>query len=1070
MDVKPSRNEPEVFVPPPYFPDVITNGGIGYWEVQDETKGQLARVGPWQSMRSGDVLRLYWDGQVVVTHTVTTEREAFLINVPNRVIKYGPDMQTVASYCTVEIYPGGIEDESTETDVKVKLTVPGGLDPDQSTHWNENLAAFDGLPDEVQAGQAVTLTIRPWQNQTAGDIVTVYWGAFKKTLPVVTSPGSLTVIFTPDEIARGGDTDVAVFYEIRDYVNNYSKPSIIKKTNVDTGNRHPAPEIYDADAYGRLDLADLNGRPAQVRARYTPIANGDIVLFTWTGEDDYGYPLPPVTLRQQVSGPPLPSFVRFDVPYADVAAAAGGGATASYTVQHGGSGPAAPSSKASVTIVGTPVGLSAPTVDQADGSNVIDPLKANTLTVRVPATVRFEPGDVLIIQWKGSTSDGSREVENRFPWQDPTATIDTRVLPFNFGASVQVSYVIERSGQWLQSDIYTVFVARIADGDPVLPRPRSPQENPAGTLNLALFPGDAAFTVDQFRFADASQRYWLTLEGRDSNGGAVTWNIAEGEAFGSLSNPITLRSLDRTRLASLADGSTMIASLWVTYDGSPNKANAVKFRTTNFTIRQAAAQRPPAPTVVQADASDNVAEPWKLTKLQVHIPSAVGLQPGDQLRVYWNTGGNAGSDEVLITAPMAGMNVDIKLSVLAHNLGNVIPVKYAIIRGSQTLESITAKISVADLADDQAELGRPKVTQEDATGHIIDLSTFKGDADVIIATYPLATASQRYWLTASVEFAIGGRQDVDIVKGATVPYTGGQTISLGKLDRTLLDSLKGGSILTLTLWVSFNESANKNDAIRFRTTDYSIQLQESLKLLLPVVDRATGSGSVKNTLDPGDLIDSQGVAHRIDITLPKENGFKAGDTITLYWEDNTPQGSRTVVVPTVVNQDIAVLVDSDVMRFNHGHVVEVYFTVKRDGKDHNSPTLRLTVKRIPGNTTKFRRATIKQQDGLYHLNLSKFKGDGTLQIEPFAWLVSGMYYWIEARGRDKNGETKKYIEKTFNSVSGPQIYLGDVDRKWLDTLIDQSPFWIDIWVSFDGSKVKRDAVAFRSTNYTLKHK
>lgn len=175
-------------------------------------------------------------------------------------------------------------------------------------------------------------------------------------------------------------------------------------------------------------------------------------------------------------------------------------------------------------------------------------------------------------------------------------------------------------------------------------------------------------------------------------------------------------------------------------------------------------------------------------------------------------------------------------------------------------------------------------------------------------------------------------------------------------------------------------------------------------------------------------------------------------------------------MPTVVNQDIAVLVDSDVMRFNHGHVVEVYFTVKRDGKDHNSPTLRLTVKRIPGNTTKFRRATIKQQDGLYHLNLSKFKGDGTLQIEPFAWLVSGMYYWIEARGRDKNGETKKYIEKTFNSVSGPQIYLGDVDRKWLDTLIDQSPFWIDIWVSFDGSKVKRDAVAFRSTNYTLKHK
>ncbi|GAA0913775.1 hypothetical protein GCM10009552_30240 [Rothia nasimurium] len=1055
--------------PAPYLPAKTEFGGINNGAISPYPgSGAWVQISS-STLQKSDVISVYWadaNAPVIIEPLQDDPNVAVTLHVPGP--KISPYPGTVDVWYTIyrPLTPETIL--SDREPVLVKFTIPGGPDPNPATpNINENLAAIPELRQPIPPNVDLIITIPAWLNMTVGDKLHLEWGSY--AFPVIVigtdSPvGQNVRVTVPWTIIAGTDNGMAlVTYHIFDVVRNHSlwAPPALADSGV---NRFNAPLLPDA-ANGAIELKP--GMPAvRVWVIDNRIQAGDSIILYSSGKRSDGTAVDPVTATLNATGA---LYVEFTMQASFLEQLTGGELIQYYTVSRNGQ-QLGRSDNTETRITGQVGKLPKPIVDPVDANNIIHPLTTTRITVSVSRSVAFQQGDILIVRWKAATQDGSREVENRFPWQDPSVAIDTAVLPYSFGGSVDVSYVIERGSQKLESESETVFVARIADGDPFLPRPRSPQENPAGTLNLALFPGDAAFTVDQFRFADASQRYWLTLEGRDSNGGAVTWNIAEGEAFGSLSNPITLRSLDRTRLASLADGSTMIASLWVTYDGSPNKANAVKFRTTSFTIRQAAAQRPPAPTVVQADANGKLVEPWKLTKLQVHIPSAVGLQPGDQLRVYWNTGGNAGSDEVLITAPTAGMNVDIKLSVLAHNLGNVIPVKYAIIRGSQTLESITANISVADLPDDQDELGRPKVTQEDATGHIIDLSTFKGDADVIIATYPMATASQRYWLTASVEFAIGGRQDVDIVKGATVPYTGGPTISLGKLDRTLLDSLKGGSILTLTLWVSFNESANKNDAIRFRKTDYSIQLQESLKLLLPVVDRATGSGSVKNTLDPGDLIDSQGVAHRINITLPKENGFKAGDTITLYWEDNTPQGSRTVVVPTVFNQDIAVLVDSDVMRFNHGHVVEVYFTVKRDGKDHNSPTLRLTVKRIPGNTTKFRRATIKQQDGLYDLNLSKFKGDGTLQIEPFAWLVSGMYYWIEVRGRDKNGETKKYIEKTFNSVSGPQIYLGDVDRKWLETLIDQSPFWIDIWVSFDGSKVKRDAVAFRSTNYTLKHK
>lgn len=55
-------------------------------------------------------------------------------------------------------------------------------------------------------------------------------------------------------------------------------------------------------------------------------------------------------------------------------------------------------------------------------------------------------------------------------------------------------------------------------------------------------------------------------------------------------------------------------------------------------------------------------------------------------------------------------------------------------------------------------------------------------------------------------------------------------------------------------------------------------------------------------------------------------------------------------------------------------------------------------------------------------------------------------------------------------MTGPQIYLGNADRKWLDTLDDPSAFWIDIWVSFDGGQTKADAVAFRTTSLLLKRK
>jgi len=95
--------------------------------------------------------------------------------------------------------------------------------------------------------------------------------------------------------------------------------------------------------------------------------------------------------------------------------------------------------------------LQAPTVQQAEGSQ-LDPFDATDgITVNVPANSQIKATDAITVTWH----DDSESADPRGSYttvaqagnpRGMTFTVPSRVLPFNFGDQVSVTYTVDRNG------------------------------------------------------------------------------------------------------------------------------------------------------------------------------------------------------------------------------------------------------------------------------------------------------------------------------------------------------------------------------------------------------------------------------------------------------------------------------------------------------------------------------------------------------------------------------------------------------------------------------------------------
>ncbi len=306
---------------------------------------------------------------------------------------------------------------STPTPIVVKLSVPGGLDPDAHTPYvNENLAVAVVVPASIDPGTVgATVTIAAYDNMAEGDLVTVRWNVEGNDVtygPVskdeADNQRSLTIQIGRDIIDNGGAGDpVNITYEVYDIVRNWSLWSPYATVIVVDPNAPQAPWVEGTvNNEGKvLDVDQLAGDALSVLVENSGALVGEEVTVHWTGITGAGLPLTYDTEPEKPTRPGQTLF--FSIPNDKVKPLAQGTAHAWYTIAPLAGTPSRTSAKRNLEVTGQAVQLIEPSVEEAKG-DILDPadLTPAGATARVPAWTGMRVGDGVELWVEGKRSNG----------------------------------------------------------------------------------------------------------------------------------------------------------------------------------------------------------------------------------------------------------------------------------------------------------------------------------------------------------------------------------------------------------------------------------------------------------------------------------------------------------------------------------------------------------------------------------------------------------------------------------------------------------------------------------------
>ncbi|SDF57164.1 hypothetical protein [Dyella sp. 333MFSha] len=405
---------PDAAPPPPLIHEVDANGGLGYDLVGPNAAGSIGViVGPWDGFVDGDIARIRWGGTtgpVVGSRLINAEDNGKAIPVTVRASAIHAIGAGTFDVVHENVGASGTVVYSPSLSVEVKLSVPGGLDPDPSTETiNEGLKPPEVVPWPLGADLSnVRIVVARYLNIEAGDRITASWHGFQHEITLssadVAKP-SFEIAIPEDEIRQIGAGTATVTYRILDRVTNSSKwaPHTQVEVPLPDPGALPAPRVKEADTDQTvIDLGTLGTGDVTVQ----PVNNGGLkgasITVTWTGVAEDGttprpYSPPPQLLTYDYQ---VPEFI---IPNAEVAAlggtAGGGRASIAYKRTNPGDTPVQ-SKRRDLRVIGASSELPAPKVDEAINYTipaelgvahlVIPPqTRGNQVTANIAAPVPF---------------------------------------------------------------------------------------------------------------------------------------------------------------------------------------------------------------------------------------------------------------------------------------------------------------------------------------------------------------------------------------------------------------------------------------------------------------------------------------------------------------------------------------------------------------------------------------------------------------------------------------------------------------------------------------------------------
>ncbi|WP_054894231.1 MULTISPECIES: hypothetical protein [unclassified Pseudomonas] len=235
-----------------------------------------------------------------------------------------------------------------------------------------------------------------------------------------------------------------------------------------------------------------------------------------------------------------------------------------------------------------------PSVLQATGDRLdpIDVLNGATVRAQYPAML---PSDILAVNWSGSTAADSWQSDQQpgslLGYVDFQAPVS--VVAASQGKTVTLRYAVVRSGQAAKlSSPLLLAVGTLAQTH--LPAPVIPQANATTkVLDLNNFTGNAQVKVEPWPLIAVGQRVWVRLDGTLENGSTHTFYLTRGVEV--IADQVAARLdliLQRSELEALKHGSSLTATVSVTFDATNNEGQARVFPDVLYTLEKIIAVRP----------------------------------------------------------------------------------------------------------------------------------------------------------------------------------------------------------------------------------------------------------------------------------------------------------------------------------------------------------------------------------------------------------------------------------------------------------------------------------------------
>lgn len=699
--------------------------------------------------------------------------------------------------------------------------------------------------------------------------------------------------------------------------------------------------------------------------------------------------------------------------------------------------------------------LPAPTLVEAEGLEVVDPLKLlEGATVRV-CYDDMRSTDSIALCWESTFGDCAP-----IPPQNglDEGCIDFHIPPLYVGMRLDnfahFSYTVTRDGGGQASPEGVVRIPLPSN----LPRPQI-FEAPFNTLDLGQMCCDDPVTIHvaPWPFIGTTQTVQLYIGGVNPDGSKARLYPFENE-------PITeedvrngwTRTLPRAELAALKHDSELYILFSVEF--LPRKDSRPVYRAfPSLLVNLLTEPHLELPKPHLVEAVDCGTDGWVVnpvnTQEGAHIQVAYEhMCPGDQVcPVFTGTPGPGspalecravGEDEQSLVFP-------VPASAISANLLQSVSLSYSVSRAcGGAWESPAQEVHVLDIS------GLPKPAVEQATGNTLDLNTFAGDATATVAVWPYMALGQACWLWVTGELEDGSPHSFEVLEG--VPVTEAW-LAIGvdaPLPRHELQKLADCSAFAVHFAVNFNGQTDKASAKQFPVLPLDIA-QQDLVLLSPTVREAVGSQlTVYNGRD-GVMVrvayERINPAHAISVCWKRADG-------TCLPLASKPGSSDP--------QHVDFHIPREAVIHGMGKTVTINYTVTSLCKVATSADLDLQISvpvRLP--------TPVVPQATNHILDLGTFAGNADITVEPWWFILPGQRVWLRGVGTKKDGSS--YILEVYlgKGVTAEEVTAGlksVLQRVQLEALKDGSKLIFTCKVTPDGGTHENEAVQFLQLSLTIK--